>query len=125
MLNKEQKQEVRQMIEDVIGKNYAEIKGMLNTMSANLVRIEGITSETREHARKTNGRVTKLEEEVEELQKVNLVHVVNCPNTKKIEILEKFQTERDAVKKFAWGQVVVASAIIGFVIAVLEILFGK
>lgn len=120
---KMEEEQVRRLINDVMAGHMNELIGRLNVMSANLVRIEGNTQRTESHAEKTNGRVTKLELAVVDLQKANLVHVVNCPNTEKIKNLESKETERTAVKKFAWSQLVVASTIIGAVIGVLTFVF--
>lgn len=123
MLNKEQKDEVRQMFSDLTGKQYEEIKGMLNTMSVNLMRIEGIGQRTEEHAKLTNGRVTKLEAEVISLKLENVAHNNHCPNVTRIKALEDAEIERKAVKAFSWKQLIIASAIIGFIIAIAEIIF--
>ena len=124
-MDKEQREEVRQLIEDVIGKPLEEIIGRLNILNANTSRIETQTT-------KTNGRVDKLESCVSDLQKVNLTHTVNCPNTKllkeievaakdrkencpyktEIEILKTERISRASILKFVLGVVAVSGTIV-------------
>ena len=125
MLDKEQQAEVRQILADVTAKHYAEIKGMLNVMSANLMRIESIGSRTEAHAEKTNGRVTKLEDEVSGLKMADLKHSANCPNAGRIKALEDAEIGRKAVKQFTWKQWLVASAIGGGLILIIQIIIEK
>lgn len=137
-MEKEQQEEVRQLILDVIGKPLEEIIGRLNVVNANLVRIEGNTQRTEEQQKIANGRTGKLEGAVEQLKQVNLVHTINCPNTKilkemelaskdrkencpykaEIETLKTERISRASVVKFVVG-VVAAS---GAFIALLEYL---
>lgn len=124
-MDKEQREEVRELIEDVIGKPLEEIIGRLNILTANTSRIETQTT-------KTNGRVNYLETCVNDLQKVNLTHTINCPNTKilkemeqagahrkencpyktEIEILKNDRISRASVLRFVLGVVAVSGTLI-------------
>ncbi len=114
--------ETRQMIEDVIGRPLEDIIGRLNVLNANMARIEGNTQRAENNTAKTNGRVDKLEDAVSELQKINLIHTVNCPNTKKIELLQNESVSRKSIVKFVSGVFAVAVAIIGIAIAVAQLM---
>lgn len=114
--------ETRQMIEDVIGRPLEDIIGRLNVLNANMARIEGNTQRAESNTAKTNGRVDKLEDSVLELQKINLTHVMNCPNNKKIELLQNESVSRKSIVKFVSGVFAVAVAIIGIAIAVAQLM---
>lgn len=66
-----------------------------------------------EQTRKTNGRVTKLEEENHRLDIQNSQHIINCPNSVKIEEINKNLLEYNFLQKhpgaiyFAVGVMVV------------------
>lgn len=64
-------------------------------------------------AEKTNGRVTKLEDEVYELEKVNGNHFNNCPNNKAIRELQDENLTRKSVKNWVITSVSIASGLIG------------
>lgn len=49
---------------------------------------------------KTNGRVTKLEDKVFELEKRDLTHINNCPQTVKIEKINEELLEYKMIKKY-------------------------
>ena len=116
------KQEVRQMLEDVI-RGYSEnITGRLNLISAHLVRVEGNTQRTEAHAEKTNGRVTKAEKDIQELKEINLTHVVNCPNTAEINEFKKKEFGRTMTIKFALGLIGVSSTIIGIALGIAKLI---
>jgi hypothetical protein len=122
---------VRQMIADITGQHHAELKGLLNVMSANLVRIEEIGSRTEKHAERTNGRVTKLEEQVSELKNAEITHVLKCPNIKDIKVinekvvnLEKMEVSRKAVSTFTWKQIGAIGIIAGTVLGILTFILN-
>jgi len=86
-MNTQQRLEVRELIEDVIGRPLAEISGQLNILSDN-------TKNLAEYQKVANGRTKTLEACVSDLQKVNLLHTVNCPNTKILNEMEIAGKER-------------------------------
>lgn len=86
-MNTQQRLEVRELIVDVIGKPLAEISGQLDILSDN-------TKNLAEYQKVANGRTKTLEACVSDLQKVNLLHTVNCPNTKILKEMEIAGKER-------------------------------
>lgn len=106
-------QRTRQMIEDLIGKPFEEIIGRLNVLNAHVSRVEGNTDRIEKHVEKTNGRVTKLEDEIEKMYRGSLSHMTSCPNTKKIEILEKDRFGRVSIVRFVIGVIAVSGTLVG------------
>jgi len=121
-MTEQDEKKVRQMIVDVIGKPLEEIIGRLNVLNANVTRIEGNTERTEKHAERTNGRVTKLEDDVSDLKKVNIAHFVQCPNTEKIINLEKMEVSRKAIAAFSWKQVTFGGILAGLIISIIQLL---
>ena len=126
-MDKEQRNEVRELITDVIGKPLEEIIGRLNVITANMIRIEGNTERTETHTKETNGRVTKLEDAVILLQKENIMHTINCPQkaaidtmNNKLTTIEKIEVGRDAIQKFTWKQLTGIGIVAGIVFGVLK-----
>jgi len=121
-MNKDDKEETRQMISDIIGKPLEDIIGRLNVMNANMVRIEGNTERTEKHAEKTNGRVNTLEKQMEQLKLDEIQHILKCPNNNRIQGLENNEVSRKAVAKFLIMASTLAGIIGGLVFAFLELI---
>lgn len=112
-MNKDDRDEARQMINDVIGKPLEEIIGRLNVIQANLVRVEGQTT-------KTNGRVTACEDKIETLEKDEIKHAVNCPNLLRLKTLEEAEISRKAIIRFIVGGSALAGTIGGLVAVIVN-----
>lgn len=100
MMTKEDKQEIREMMEDVVG-------GRFDLIDYKLTKIEDQTT-------RTNGRVTKLESQ-------ELLHVQNCPQTVRIEKLEDNQKGNATINKWLLRGLAVISSIIGIGWIIIEI----
>ena len=120
-MDNEQRKEIREMVQDIVGVQYAEIIGRLNVLNGHIATINGTTTRTEKHAEKTNGRVTKLEDEVESLQKINMVHLVNCPNTLKIAELEKENLKQHSIKTFLFKSLGVTGIIVSVAVGLYEL----
>ena len=125
----EDRQETRQMLEDVLKGHSSEIIGRLNVLNANLIRVEGVANDTRKEAAKTNGKVAEHEKEIAKLKEANLVHVINCPNTYKLTELSSKIDNEDAgheaqikTKKMIWRYVTItATATAGVVMFIIKL----
>jgi hypothetical protein len=80
-MNKGDREEVRQLLVDVMGKPLEAINGQYRLVSNQLTNIETQTI-------KTNGRVTQAEHDIKELQMGEIKHVVNCPMVPRLEKIE-------------------------------------
>lgn len=107
----EERAEVRQMLTDVLRGHHEEMKGRLNVIQANLLRVEAQTT-------KTNGRVTIVEDKIEILEKEEIKHSVNCPNESRIKTLEEAEISRKAIIRFVVG----GSALAGTIGALLAVI---
>lgn len=138
----EDREEVRQMLTDVLSGHISEIIGRLNVLNANVARVESIATETKDQAKltngrvnkletevllltteKTNGRVTDLEKQVSDLKIADLNHETNCPYSTRIKTLEDVETKKQAVRKFAWQQWLVASSVGAGLLLILQLIF--
>lgn len=109
----EERAEVRQMLTDILSGHHEELKGRLNVIQANLVRVETQTT-------KTNGRVTAIEDKIEILEKEEIKHTVNCPNVVRIKSLEDAEISRKAIVKFVVGGAALAGTIGGLVAVIVN-----
>jgi predicted nuclease with TOPRIM domain len=106
--------EIRQMLTDVLAGHTSEINGRYNVIHSNLIQIK-------EQTTKTNGRVTALEDKLEKLEKTEIQHIINCPNTGRISVLETAEISRKSVFRFVSIVAVVAASTAGIVIAIIEL----
>lgn len=106
--------EIRQMLTDILSGYTEEMKGRYNVIHANLVQIK-------EQTTKTNGRVTKIEDEIDDLKLSESKHFNSCPHISRIEDLENSETSRKAIYKFIGGMWLATVALSGIVIAIIEL----
>jgi len=109
-MNKEDKDETRQMIHDIIGKPLQEILGITSVTNATLTRLEKYTTTTTEAAAK---KIEKLEDEISNIKLADVRHVLNCPQTKRITDLENDSLTRKAIIKFMIAGAAFAATIVG------------
>lgn len=107
---------IRQMFTDVLSGHTQEINGRYNVIHSNLIQIK-------EQTTKTNGRVTALEDKLEKLEKTEIQHIINCPNTKRIGELENNELGRKSIFRFVSIVALVVASVTGLVIAVMEIIY--
>lgn len=99
------------------------------------VELEAIKQQTT----KTNGRVSKIEEKIEDNEdefnhkiteiearleqlKINdIEHVINCPNLSKIKSLESQISATRAIKKYIYTSIILLGAIAGIAITFFQI----
>ena len=108
--------EIRQMLTDILAGHTNEINGRYNVIHSNLIQIK-------EQTTKTNGRVTALETKLDTLEKTEIQHVINCPNTKRISELENNELGRKSIYRFIGTVAFVIFSVAGLVIAVMEIIY--
>jgi hypothetical protein len=133
-MEKNQQDEVRQLITDVIGKPLEEISGRLSLINAKMVEIERNTMKSEQHGAKTNERVDKTEDDIDKLKTANVAHVVNCPNTSllkqvelalkerketcpyktEIETLKSDRISRASIVKFVVGVIATTAGVVAF-----------
>src|SRR3989304_406628 len=87
----EDRSEVREMLNDIISAPLEKIAGQYRLMTSQLSNIEIQTT-------KTNGRVTELEENVEQIERDIFEHPVNCDKGKDIEMIKNFITGFELLK---------------------------
>lgn len=81
-------------------------EGDLKLINADLKRIL-------EQTTKTNSRVSRSEAKIEELEKKEIAHIINCPQEKRVRNLEDNQLSQKSIKKWIVGTVGIASLLIG------------
>lgn len=77
-----------------------------------------------EQTKKTNGRVTKLEDKVQVLEMNDATHALKCPQAEKIKVLEKDVQKSNNLKSFIWFGIIIAGTITGIVVSIIK-LFGN
>lgn len=117
-MNAADRAEMRQMLTDVLSGHTEEMKGRFNVLHANLVRIE-------EQTTKTNGRVTMLEKQMNQLELDESQHVMKCPNASRIKAMEDNEISRKAIMKFIVVGAAVAGGGGGLVFSILKFLLLK
>lgn len=112
-MSKDDKEKVRQMMQDILSGHTHEVIGRFNVIHANLVQIK-------EQTTKTNGKVSKLETDVKTLYENDIKHALNCPFASRVEELEKSEISRKSVLKFVGVTIVATGTIVGIVTAILD-----
>jgi hypothetical protein len=107
--------EMRQMFTDILSGHSEEMKGRFNVVDSHLEEIRIQTT-------RTNGRVTQAERDIERLKQIDLTHYINCPQVARIDKLEKSELTRKAIFRFIGSLWVATLAIIGVVIAIIELI---
>mgnify|MGYP003607020848 FL=1 len=103
---------LRQVLIDVIATHTAEIDGKFNVIQSELIHIK-------EQTTKTNGRVTKHDEMIGDLQKADIQHLVNCPMESRMKQLEISEFS----KRGMWKMIlIIAGSITGLTTIVSTIL---
>ena len=75
-----------------------------------------------EQTKKTNGRVTKLEDQVNIIQKDELTHTINCPIITRVQKLEDDKTSWSGVKNFNLKLITYTGAIVAIIWTVIKII---
>lgn len=89
-------------------------KGLTTLMNAHFENVDERLDRIEEQTKKTNGRVTELEHK-------ELTHIINCPQTAKIEKINEELTEYKMFKKYPKiGLAIIAAAVIMFLITTFE-----
>lgn len=73
---------------------------LLEKMEDNFTIVHTKLSSIDEQVKKTNGRVTKLEKDVVNIEKRDLTHILNCPQTQKINDINDQLMEYKIIKKY-------------------------
>ena len=114
LMTRQDREEIRQLLLDVISSHTAEVDGKFNVIHEKLERIEAQTT-------KTNGRVNKLEEKTEILKINDIEHITHCPNSEKIQLLMNSETKRIGIYKFVTIVAGVCATLATLVISYLEL----
>jgi chromosome segregation ATPase len=92
-MNHEDREEVRQMLTDILSGHVEKIDGQYRVIRAQLSAIEVQTT-------KTNGRVTELESQVVKIEKDILTLPLNCNQAGEIKEIKKDLEEYRMLKKY-------------------------
>jgi hypothetical protein len=105
LMNKGDRDEITQLMKDALSTHTTIISGQFKLIAADLSHIK-------EQTQKTNGRVTKLEEQRQASLVAELTHFQNCPIADKVELLEQDRASRKNLNRFfvALGSAVVGTA---------------
>lgn len=92
-------------------------EGLTKLMNAQFINMADKLDSIEEQTKKTSGRVTELE-------KKELLHVIQCPQTDKIRHLEDNQLTDKAIKKWMISGIVITGTISGIVFGIIKIIMG-
>lgn len=107
-MDHDQRNEVREMLTDIMAGSVQKIEGQYRVIQSQLASIEIQTT-------KTNGRVSTLEEKVENVEKDLLTHPIKCDQVHEIKKIKEDLEEYRFFKKYpkiALGIVIVAALIL-------------
>jgi hypothetical protein len=76
------------------------ISGLTTTMNAQFINVHERLDDIKTQTTKTNGKVSSLETDVTALKVNDVTHIINCPQTAKIESIEKDLNEYHFFKKY-------------------------
>ena len=92
-MNHEDRNEVREMLTDILSGQVQKIEGQYRVIQSQLSSIEIQTT-------RTNGRVTELESKVDKVEKDLLTHPINCNQASEIIEIKKDLEEYRFFKKY-------------------------
>lgn len=123
--NKDLVEEMVAKSENVIGIKIQEILHNLDLfkkeISYNLKEINMKLGSIEEQTKKTNGRVTKLEDNVIQIEKNEDKHANNCPHAEKIKKLEENALTSKAIVNFFIKTITIVGVFLGAVYTLLKI----
>ena len=111
----EERQEVKEMLHDILAGHSAKIESTYSIIDVKLNNIQEQTS-------KTNGRVTKLEDAVKTLQINDNNHIINCPQAPKLQKLQQDVDSVKNVKNFLIGSVAFIGVVVGIIYSIIKII---
>ena len=134
MSTKESRDEIRQLLTDVLSAHANDMNGRFNVMHTQLIHIKEEITDIKEQVTKANGRTKILETEVDDIRLKELAeletiklkeleHILRCPQLPRIDKLEKKEIGRSAIVKFILLAATLAGTIGGLVVAGLKHLF--
>jgi len=131
MSTKESRDEIRQLLTDVLSAHANDMNGRFNVMHTQLIHIKEEITDIKEQVTKANGRTKILETEVDDIRLKGLAeletiklkeleHILRCPQLPRIEKLEKKEIGRAAIIKFIVLAATLAGTIGGLVVIGLK-----
>lgn len=106
--------EDKEFLNSILETHSARIDGKFDVINNKLDNIEKQTT-------KTNGRVSKLEENVQVLNIKDQNHIMYCPQQNRIKTLEDEQISSKSIKKFFYAGVGIIVGLGGLILAIIEI----
>ena len=73
---------------------------------------------------KTNGGLSDANKKIEELEKKEIAHIIDCPQTERVRALEDNQLSQKSIKKWIAGSVGVATGVVGAFWILFQIISG-
>jgi len=120
MSTKESRDEIRQLLTDVLSAHANDMNGRFNVMHTQLVHIKEEITDIKEQVTKANGRTKTLESDVTAMQLKEIEHILTCPQLGRIDKLEKKEIGRSAIVKFILLAATLAGTIGGIVVVGLK-----
>lgn len=117
-MNKLDKDEIRELFNDLLNAHSERIEGKFNLINEKLERIEQQTI-------KTNGRVNKHDEQINELQQADIKHTINCPFASDVKELQNIEQQRKGQQKTLKIVSAVISAAVGAIVSIIGLLLKQ
>lgn len=114
-MTKDDKTEIRELITDLLNIHSEKIEGKFNLIDEKLERIELQTT-------KTNGRVTRLESVVVDIQIKDKEHIINCPIKERVNNLETETITTKTIRKMIIQGFTLAGVIAAIIYGLIEII---
>ena len=117
-MTKQDKDEIREMLGDVLAAHNEKIDGKFNLINEKLERIEAQTT-------KTNGRVNKLEDKTEQLKINDIEHIINCPLVSRVKTIEETEQFKKGELRMITILSTVTASIAAIIISIAAIYFNN
>jgi predicted nuclease with TOPRIM domain len=115
-MTKADKEEVRQMLTDIIAVQVESINGKFELIKQELGAIK-------EQTTKHNGRMSKIEDKIKDLEINEVKHLVSCPQAAKIIKIDEAIADYKITKGFIGKIIAVTVGLSSAIISIINIVF--
>jgi hypothetical protein len=118
LMTREDKSELREIMHDIIAGYHAKVDAQGEITNERLKNIDN-------HLNKLNSEVASHEVKINEIDRKEALHVVNCPQTASIRKLEDNQLTTKAVRRWVVASIGITATVVTIIFTIFKIVTGS